>query len=157
MHRDVHYTLPAAVLVLMWIAKDIVLRTRNVVQFLVLIVGGARPTIKEQKLKAFRREGLSARINSYWVYEHVRERISSHSAQRAVSLNGLRARSVWDATPLGTHRFCRYVSGIAIAEQTSRATKPLLLSLSALPQLMASTWTRSRSNQCSLTQVGLRS
>ena len=96
-------------------------------QFLVLIVGGARPTIKGQKLKAFRREGLSARINSYWVYEHVRERISSHSAQRAVSLNGLMARSLWAATLLGTHRLCRYVSGTAIAQQTSRATKILLL------------------------------
>ena len=123
MHRYVHNTLPAAVLVLMWIAKEIVLRTRNIVQFLVLIAGGARPTIKGEKLKASRRKGLRARINSYRVYEYVRERIYSHGAQRAVSLSGLRTRSAWAASPLRIHRLCRYVSGIAIAEQTSRATK----------------------------------
>jgi hypothetical protein len=48
MHRYVHNTLPAAVLAMIWIAKEIILRTRNVVQFLVLIAGGARPTIKRK-------------------------------------------------------------------------------------------------------------
>ena len=48
MHPSVHNMLPAAVLtmIMIRIAKEIILRIRNDVQFLVLIAGGAQPTIK---------------------------------------------------------------------------------------------------------------